>query len=396
MLMNLRKYIFFLFLLVFGTLTIQVQAQNEVIQLKNPSFEGEPRAGGSVYGISAPGWIDCGGIMFPRETPPDIHPGNFFNVRKQAQDGRTYIGLVARENESWESVSQLLSEPLKEGNCYSLNLYLARSEHYVNRQPISANDDVKPQTNALVLRVYGGLRPCDKKQILYQSELVTNTDWRNYKFDFKIQSNVYYITFEAFYKTPVLVPYNGNLLIDNISDITQIACPDEAVVVISPEPEPTKVEKVVTKTTTVKPKVEQPKVTVAPKKEKTITQELNNETLVAGQTIEINKLFFAADTSSINSDSYEALDEVYDFLKENPNVRIEIGGHTNDTPEDDYCDRLSTARAKSVAQYLIRKGITPSRVEFRGYGKRKPIASNKSKEGRKRNQRVEITILNVD
>lgn len=380
---------------------LSVHAQEEVVHLKNPSFEGVPRAGISTYsGISAAGWIDCGAIMFPGESPPDIHPGNFFNVSKTAQDGRTYIGLVARENETWESISQLLSEPLKEGQCYSVNLHLSRSDNYVNRQTNNPNEVVKTQSKALVLRVYGGLRPCEKKQLLAESELISHTNWKNYSFDFEVNSNIYYITFEAFYKTPVLLPYNGNLLIDNISPITRIACPNEPPLVqetpIVPEPPATPEVKKVEPEPEVVATPEPPVVKPKPKKQKTITQELNSETITEGQTIEINKLYFEADTSNINFNSYSALNEVYDFLQENPNIRIEIGGHTNAVPPDAYCDKLSTERAKAVAKYMIRKGIKPNRVEFKGYGKRKPIATNKTKEGRKRNQRVEITILNVN
>ena len=384
----------------------QVDAQQEVIYLKNPSFEGVARAGGVSYeGISAPGWIDCGKINFPTETPPDIHPKDIFGVQKLPQDGKTYIGLVARENESWESVSQLLSEPLKANQCYEFDIYLARSLNYVNKAfggEITIGGDIKPQKEALVLRVYGGLRPCEKKQLLAESELVSNTDWKNFQFNFESRSNLYYITFEAFYKTPVLLPYNGNLLIDNISPIRQIACPgEEPIIADSPAPPPPSQPEVKPEPTreVVEPEVAKQEVNEIPmvpeKKEKLITQELNNEVL-AGQTIKINKLYFAADTSSINEDSNGALNEIYDFLLENPGVRIEIGGHTNGIPSPEYCDKLSTARAKEVATYLIRKGVQPSRLEYKGYGKRKPIASNKTKEGRKRNQRVEITILDVN
>ncbi|MBK8922192.1 MAG: OmpA family protein [Saprospirales bacterium] len=72
---------------------------------------------------------------------------------------------------------------------------------------------------------------------------------------------------------------------------------------------------------------------------------------------------------------------------------IEIGGHTNSTPPDEFCDRLSTARAKSAADYLIAKGVDPKRVVYKGYGKRNPVASNTTADGRRMNQRVEIKIL---
>ncbi|WP_235297264.1 OmpA family protein [Portibacter marinus] len=400
--MNFFSAFYILFFLLLG---VYANGQQEVIYLKNPSFEGVPRAGATSYeGISAAGWIDCGGIRFPDETPPDIHPGNFFRVKKAPQDGKTYIGLVARDNESWESVSQLLSEPMKANQCYEFDLYMARSDNYVNRMfdiETFSSDEIKSQSEALVLRVYGGLRPCEKKQLLAESELVSNTDWKNFKFNFEANSNLYYITFEAFYKTPVLLPYNGNLLIDNISPIRQIACPgEEPIIAETPPPPPPRTEvKTQPKADPVEPEIAKQEVTEIPtrpeKKEKLITQELNNR-VVAGQTIKINNLYFEADTSSINEESYEALEELFDFLQENPGVRIEIGGHTNGIPLPEYCDRLSTARAKEVAEYIIRKGVKPSRVEYKGYGKRKPIATNKTKEGRRRNQRVEITILNVN
>ncbi|MGB1121726.1 MAG: OmpA family protein, partial [Saprospiraceae bacterium] len=56
------------------------------------------------------------------------------------------------------------------------------------------------------------------------------------------------------------------------------------------------------------------------------------------------------------------------------------------------CDRLSTSRAKAVVNYLTNKGIAPSRLSYKGYGKRKPITTNETKAGRAKNQRVEIKI----
>ncbi|HNL39897.1 MAG TPA: OmpA family protein, partial [Saprospiraceae bacterium] len=118
--------------------------------------------------------------------------------------------------------------------------------------------------------------------------------------------------------------------------------------------------------------------------------------LQSGQTIRMEQLRFEADSSSINESCLPVLNELYDFLSENGGIVIEIGGHTNSTPPDEFCDRLSTARAKSVADYLIAKGIAPQRVAYKGYGKRKPIASNSTAEGRKMNQRVEIKILKIE
>ena len=127
-----------------------------------------------------------------------------------------------------------------------------------------------------------------------------------------------------------------------------------------------------------------------------IMPDLDIAKVKVGQTLALNKLFFAADSSAIQEESYAVMEEVFEFLNANPTVEVEIGGHTNNIPPDDYCDNLSTNRAKSVASYLYDRGLAENRITYKGYGKRKPIASNRSASGRRKNQRVEIKILKVD
>ncbi len=114
-----------------------------------------------------------------------------------------------------------------------------------------------------------------------------------------------------------------------------------------------------------------------------------------GQRIQMEAIQFDADSINIKNSFEPVLDEIYTFLEENPEVIVEIGGHTNNLPPDDYCDRLSTARAKAVAEYVIQQGVPSYRVRYRGYGKRDPIASNDTPEGRQKNQRVEIKIVST-
>jgi outer membrane protein OmpA-like peptidoglycan-associated protein len=112
-----------------------------------------------------------------------------------------------------------------------------------------------------------------------------------------------------------------------------------------------------------------------------------------GQTIRMRSLSFDTDSDKIKEESASMLDELYDFLSENPKVEIEVGGHTNNLPSDAFADKLSTNRAKAVADYLTNKGIDTKRVQYKGYGKRLPLEANTTEEGRKINQRVEIKIL---
>jgi len=96
--------------------------------------------------------------------------------------------------------------------------------------------------------------------------------------------------------------------------------------------------------------------------------------------------------------SLEALEQVFEFMKVNSNLVIEVGGHTNTMLSPRMADQLSSERAKAVASYLAQKGISAKRLYYKGYGKRKPIKPNDKRdmEARKVNQRVEIKILMTD
>ncbi len=137
------------------------------------------------------------------------------------------------------------------------------------------------------------------------------------------------------------------------------------------------------------------KTTTSVNIKKRIIAALDVKKLQTGQTIQIEQLFFDADSTNMKSTSIPVMNEMYDFLRAYPQITVEIGGHTNDIPAHDYCDALSTARAKSVVDYLVNKGIPVSQLTFKGYGKRKPLVSNRSAAGRRKNQRVEIKVLKV-
>ena len=123
--------------------------------------------------------------------------------------------------------------------------------------------------------------------------------------------------------------------------------------------------------------------------------DLDVNKVIVGQKLRMNELNFVSDSSSITQDNYDILNEVYDFLIANPKIVIEIGGHTNTIPPHEYCDQLSTARAKNVAEYLYSRGIPKSRINYKGYGKREPLTDSTSAQGRQKNQRVEIMILQM-
>lgn len=112
-----------------------------------------------------------------------------------------------------------------------------------------------------------------------------------------------------------------------------------------------------------------------------------------GTTIILKNIFFDYNKSSLQPESYAELDRVAEILKKQPNLKIEISGHTDNQGSLKYNTDLSESRAKTVVDYLIGKGIAESRLTYKGYAYEKPIATNDTEEGRSANRRVEFKIL---
>ncbi len=99
---------------------------------------------------------------------------------------------------------------------------------------------------------------------------------------------------------------------------------------------------------------------------------------------------FATGRSVLTQQSYGILDEVAEALLARPEVRVEIAGHTDITGSRATNMRLSRERAQAVMAYLAQKGVAPSRMEARGYGPDRPVATNATVAGRAQNRRVEL------
>ena len=109
------------------------------------------------------------------------------------------------------------------------------------------------------------------------------------------------------------------------------------------------------------------------------------------------KISLAADTyfdfnkAVLKPEGKQKVDEVVRELKANPSIRVLIEGHTDSIGSDAYNLKLSERRATAVADHMESGGVEASRITTKGWGKTKPVASNKTKEGRAQNRRVEIT-----
>ncbi len=104
---------------------------------------------------------------------------------------------------------------------------------------------------------------------------------------------------------------------------------------------------------------------------------------------------FASNSPNINASFYPVLDSVALVLKEYDRTLVVVAGHTDSDGSESYNQTLSLSRASSVSYYLSSRGVADMRLETVGFGETQPIASNKSKDGKQANRRVEITLLPV-
>lgn len=116
---------------------------------------------------------------------------------------------------------------------------------------------------------------------------------------------------------------------------------------------------------------------------------------VKEEAIEISeRVQFASGSAILLPESEKLLDEVADAMKAHPEIlRVRVEGHTDARAGTRYNKKLSRDRARSVRTYLVKQGVSGKRLIARGYGEKVPVDSNKTREGRYKNRRVEFKIL---
>lgn len=124
-----------------------------------------------------------------------------------------------------------------------------------------------------------------------------------------------------------------------------------------------------------------------------MTKNLMMVPIEKGQIIRLNNIFFNTGKSDLKAESYPELERLAELLLKNPNIKIEISGHTDDIGNEMDNLILSETRARAVYLYLLSKGVYTLRLVSRGYGEARPIAENNNDENRQLNRRVEFKIL---
>jgi len=167
-------------------------SQKEKIFIPNGSFEGVPHDA-----INPEGWKACG-----YNSTPDILPGPW-GVYQKPTDGNTFLGLISREDNTYESIVAKLPKSLKKDHCYRFNVDLSRSNAYAG------------YSGATTLRIWGTDKSCNKLQLLATSPVIEHYEWKTYNFSFIAKQSYSHIIIECYYKVPSMLPYRGNILIDS-------------------------------------------------------------------------------------------------------------------------------------------------------------------------------------
>ncbi len=114
-----------------------------------------------------------------------------------------------------------------------------------------------------------------------------------------------------------------------------------------------------------------------------------------GTRIVLRNIFFDFDKSTLRKESTKELERLQGILKENPTLKVEIAGHTDNVGSAEYNQKLSEDRAHTVVDYLVENGIDKKRLTYAGYGLSKPMTSNDTDKGRQLNRRTEFEIKGI-
>ena len=169
-------------------------------------------------------WVDCGSLLFPGETPVTIYSGTDpkpFQVTQNARYGFNYLGMVTRETNTWESVSQFLDRPLEAGRLYAVRFLVSHSSTL--RSPIiNLDENLRTFDAPARLRILVGNAECAGDFIVASTKPITSKTWEEVEVIFSVESQSHYFIIEVFYPEDNTTPANGNVLLDHVSPIYEI------------------------------------------------------------------------------------------------------------------------------------------------------------------------------
>lgn len=125
------------------------------------------------------------------------------------------------------------------------------------------------------------------------------------------------------------------------------------------------------------------------------TMDIQLQKIELGKSVVLNNVFFESNSFDLKNESKTELNTLIELLNKNPTLKIEIGGHTDNSGIEKDNINLSENRAKSVYDFILSKGIKTERLSYKGYSSTKPLADNKTAEGKAKNRRTEFTVTGI-
>ncbi len=326
-------------------------------------------------------------LFSPYNWIPYKNNANEFGIQTP-QDGNSYVMIGFCLGTGYEYISVELTKKLEEDSLYCISFYvsfaekskfivdglgidISKTQPNVNRR-FYLEDCFKRGENAYKYEYYHG------DNVMLNSDLVNDTkQWNKISFVFRSKGDESFLTIGIFKEYSQLKFYNtiykremefakfghctyyiDNVSMVEISDSNQCPCYKQKL-----------------------------------SANNHATSMLPYDSLPTGTPIALNNVLFETGCSSLLTESYPTLQELATFMKNNPEVKVDILGHTDNQGDSTMNMNLSRSRAEAVVNYIISNGIDPSRLNATGFGATKPIAGNDSEQGRQKNRRVEIVII---
>jgi len=300
----------------------------------------------------------------------------------EPHEGDGYIGLILRADKETYPYSPAYSEhitgtlefPLEKGKTYCLKMYYSLAQnsgittnstgvYFSTEKPeFSENDNIYPFQPQIIMH--------------HDSVLNSSAGWHLLSASYTAQGGEKFITIGNYVSTAksLAIPHKPEVLndtrffayyyVDNVSlvEVKDVECPFQTPFVST-------IEKV---------------------SELNHPNDPDTPVFEAGNIYTLKNVYFDFEKAQLRPESYDELNLLIVFLKENMNIHIKISGHTDNMGRDSFNKLLSEARAKAVFEYLYEGGISIHRMNYSGMGSKVTVADNDTEYGRQQNRRVEI------
>lgn len=363
---------------------LNISAQNLVL---NPSFEGHKddrciiNLGGFNRNVSNWSIPNFGSTDF-FDTCSDAMGIKNYNGYQEPKSGNSYVGIYVYTDKNYrEYIQGELKETLLKGETYQMKFYLSLADKssfgLCDIEVLFTEEKLKPCYNSN--KCEKNIKPkstTDKEFKTYsdgtENYYLDKKNWQEYTITFVASGYENYFSIGNFYRnkktkkqqTLSKSPYKFSYYY--IDDVSLVSLKNS--------------------------KISEGKLN--PREKEILTVKEERPDIEINKTYQLKNVLFNFDKSELLEVSKEELKILYQYLKENKQLKIEIYGHTDDVGLSTRNQELSTQRAKAVADYLILLGINTTRISSFGFGSSDPITTNETEEERQKNRRVEFKLIN--